>query len=225
MFDYDLTATDTPLPPALALPPLSIDETPAPLLQHLEFALDRLSDGTLVVDGAARVLHANRRARELLARIRDPAAPSGRLSFQDTRTQRSFEQTLSGAYDEDDDRRSRGFLARDASGTTVARAWVEPLHRRTPGGDAPSRFLVSLHQLPQHARVSAETLSALYGLTASEARVAAQVVAAGSVEELSSQLDLSRNTVKTHLRRTFRKCEVRNLAQLTALIATGPRVR
>jgi hypothetical protein len=31
--------------------------------------------------------------------------------------------------------------------------------------------------------------------------------------------------VKTHLRRTFRKCEVNSLAQLTALIATGPRVR
>jgi DNA-binding CsgD family transcriptional regulator len=230
MLDCDLpTSTDAHLLPSLDTTSairVVHDAPPTPLLQHLETVLDRLTDGTVVIDAAGRVLHANRRAREVLALARDVAVPSGRLSFRNSRTQRAFEQTLAIPSDEDaSGPRSRGFLVRDGAGVTIARAWVEPLQRRARGDDSPSRFLVSLHQLPQHTRVSTDTLQALYGLTPSEARVAAHVVAAGSVDELSSQLDLSRNTVKSHLRRTFRKCEVRSLAQLTALIATGPRMR
>jgi DNA-binding CsgD family transcriptional regulator len=198
----------------------------APLLSQLELVLDRLSEGTVVIDAAAQVLHANRRARELLAVVRDMAEPSGLLSFADRRTHRAFHQALRGEQpDGGADAPARGFLVRDRSGATIARAWLELLQRHGAEHDAPRRFLVSLHRLPQHAQVSAETLQHLYGLTASEARVAAHVVAAASVQELAAQLELSRNTVKTHLRRAFRKCEVNSLAQLTALVATGPRLR
>ena len=55
--------------------------------------------------------------------------------------------------------------------------------------------------------------------------VASQVVTVKSLAELADRLSLSRNTVKTHLRQVFRKCEVGTFAQLTALIATGPGVR
>jgi DNA-binding CsgD family transcriptional regulator len=198
----------------------------APLLSQLEMVLDRLSEGTVVIDAAAQVLHANRRARELLALVRDMAEPSGLLSFADHRTRREFHRALGrGDVDDDTDAPARGFLVRDRAGATVARARLESLQRHAADHDLPPRFLVSLHRLPQHAQVSAETLRHLYGLTPSEARVAAHVVAAASVQELSDQLALSRNTVKTHLRRTFRKCEVNSLAQLTALVATGPRLR
>jgi DNA-binding CsgD family transcriptional regulator len=200
----------------------------APLLSQLEMVLDRVSEGTVVIDAAAQVLHANRRARELLALVRDMEEPSGLLSFADHRTRRAFHRAL-GRHDEgsddDTDAPARGFLVRDRAGTTVARAWLQALQRHGADPDLPSRFLVSLHRLPQHAQVSADTLQHLYGLTPSEARVAAHVVASTSVHELAAQLELSRNTVKTHLRRAFRKCEVNSLAQLTALVATGPRLR
>jgi DNA-binding CsgD family transcriptional regulator len=198
----------------------------APLLAQLELVLDRLSEGTVLIDCAAQLLHANRRARELLALVRDMREPSGLLSFADHRTQRAFQQALCREHAEHDDASpAGGFLVRDRSGALVARAALEPLQRRSAGADAPPRFLVSLHRLPRHARVAVATLQSLYGLTPSEARVVAQVVAAASVPELAEQLELSRNTVKTHLRHAFRKCEVSNLAQLTALVATGPRLR
>ena len=198
----------------------------APLLAQLELVLDRLSEGTVVIDAAAQLLHANRRARELLALVRDMREPSGLLSFAERRTQCAFQQALCRTNaDECDTPAARGFLVRDRTGVTVARAWLEPLQRRSPDPEAPVRYLVTLHHLPRHAQVSADTLQALYGLTPCEARVAAQVVAAASVQELAEQLALSRNTVKTHLRRAFRKCEVGSLAQLTALVATGPRLR
>lgn len=198
----------------------------AALLAQLEMVLDRLSEGTVVIDSAAQLLHANRRARELLALVRDMREPSGLLSFADPRTQWAFQQALcrDGA-DEDDAESARGFLVRDRHGATVARAWLEPLQRRCADPDAPARYLVALHRPPRHVQVAPESMQRLYGLTPCEARVAAHVVAAASVQELAAQLDLSRNTVKTHLRRVFRKCEVSSLAQLTALVATGPRRR
>lgn len=210
-------------PPVDTRPPDAGAET---LLSHLEIVLDQLAEGTVVIDAAARVLHANRRARELLAVVRDSSVPSGRLAFHDERSQSAFTQALR-ALPEDSDAaaRPRGFLVRTGTGQTIARAWVEPLHRRRSAEVAPLRYLVSLHHLPQHACISTATLQALYGLTPSEARVAAEVVGAASLAELSARLELSPNTIKTHLRRTFYKCEVRSLAQLTALIATGPRVR
>lgn len=198
----------------------------APLLAQLEMVLDRLAEGTVVIDGAAQLLHANRRARELLAIVRDMREPSGLLSFADARAQRTLQQALCrDDADEDGAAAARGFLVHDRQGATVARAWLEPLQRRCAETDAPARFLVTLHRLPRHTQVAAETLEWLYGLTPCEARVAAHVVAAASVPELAERLELSRNTVKTHLRRVFRKCEVSSLAQLAALVATGPRLR
>ena len=46
-----------------------------------------------------------------------------------------------------------------------------------------------------------------------------------SLSEIARRTSLSRNTVKTHLKRVFRKCEVSSFAQLAALVATGPRRR
>lgn len=199
-----------------------------PLLSQLEIVLDRMADGMVVVDAHARIRHVNRPARELLAKVRAEHASAGVLSFLDPRTQRAFERSLRAQHDDwsdDEQPARRDFLVRDARGVTIARASVEPLRRSSQGESDEERHLVTLHQLPQHAVVSVDTLAALYGLTPGEARVASQVIAARSVCDLAERVQLSRNTVKTHLKRTFRKCEVNSLAQLTALIATGPRVR
>lgn len=196
------------------------------LLAQLEIVLDRMPDGMVVVDARGRIVHANRRAREVLACTASPRSASGALAFADARTQDALERALAaGPEGFEDEECRRTFLLRNARGQTVARASVEPLQRRNTDAPTSGRFLVTFHQLPHEARVSADALRALYGLTPSEARVAAQVVGAASLTELAERLALSRNTVKTHLRRTFRKCEVKSLAQLTALIATGPGVR
>jgi DNA-binding CsgD family transcriptional regulator len=195
---------------------------PGRLLSQLEIVLDRLNEGTLVIDDGARVLYANRRAREMLGQVRDLRAPSGRLAFVHGGTQASFQRALAATDDVGGTARPRGFLVYRRDGTTLARAWLEPLQRRRLDTTLSVRLLLSLHALPQHAQVSADMLQSLYGLTASEARVAAQVVSAASVAELAERLHVSPNTVKTHLKRTFRKCEVSSLAQLTALIASGP---
>jgi DNA-binding CsgD family transcriptional regulator len=194
---------------------------------ELEFVLDLISDGMIVIDQQARVLHANRPARELLDRVREATSASGELSFTHRHTQFAFERALAQSGPErcDETGTARQFLVRDPAGAIVARASVEPLQRRRSNPATVSAHLVSLHGQPGTATVSADSLSALYGLTAAEARVAAGALAARSILDLARRLALSPNTVKTHLKGVFRKCEVGSFAQLAALVATGPRTR
>lgn len=179
----------------------------------LEIVLDSLADGTVVVDRAARVLHANRPARELLAAVRPGFAGCGVLRFAHPRTQAAFERALVEPGE---------FLVCSPEGDVVARASLRPLTRNPLRADI-GALLLCLRSQPRRVRVCPDSLQALYGLTPAEARVAAGVAGAGSIRELASRLDLSENTVKSHLKRVFRKCAVQSVAELSALVATGPR--
>lgn len=212
--------------PSAAPPAPRPSATPAIARTELELLLDCVSDGMIVVDQHARLLHANRPARELLGRVRDAARAGGALAFKDGPTQQAFERALGrcGTRWDDEPGTLRQFLVRDASGATVARASVEPLPRGRPGTGFASH-LVALHRQPEASAVSTDALRAHYGLTAAEARIATAALEAHSVDHLAQRVGLSRNTVKTHLKNVFRKCEVASFAQLAALVATGPRQR
>jgi DNA-binding CsgD family transcriptional regulator len=195
----------------------------------LEIVLDSISDGTIVVDDRARLLHANRPARELLSDVRNGAVGSGRLAFAHPSTQASFERALARCHSRAEDlshaQRASEFLVLDAEGTVIARAALRPLQRnRFQHGGGAAASLLCLHGQPHGTRVRTDSLRGLYGLTEAEARVAAQVVTAGSLREVASRLEISANTVKSHLKRIFLKCEVASLAQLSALVATAPRM-
>jgi len=62
----------------------------------------------------------------------------------------------------------------------------------------------------------------VYGLTPAQAAVARSLFAGHSVEQTAQALDLSLNTVRTHLKQIFTKCEVNSQAELLHLLAMGP---
>jgi DNA-binding CsgD family transcriptional regulator len=211
--------------------------TPFVTRYELEILLDRVTAGLVAVDAAGRVLHANRAARELMAQLRGGAGAMGRLAFPDPPTQAALLRALAAcdraragsaddaAEDPEVEALSVQFLVRERGGPILARAAVEPLRRAASAGGGRRAFLVWLHRQPASVEIPQTALSALYGLTRSEARIAAAVVAVQSIDDLARRVMLSRNTVKSHLKRVFRKCEVASLAQLAALVATGPRLR
>lgn len=59
-----------------------------------------------------------------------------------------------------------------------------------------------------------------YGLTLAEARVALQAASGHSVAKIGSQLNISPNTVKTHLRSIFAKTGTHSQAELVSIIAS-----
>jgi DNA-binding CsgD family transcriptional regulator len=72
----------------------------------------------------------------------------------------------------------------------------------------------------REANVPAGWMMDAYGLTLAEARAALATGSGVSIAETAQQLDVSANTVKTHLRRVYEKTGARRQADLSRLIAT-----
>jgi DNA-binding CsgD family transcriptional regulator len=70
-----------------------------------------------------------------------------------------------------------------------------------------------------------EWLMDAYQLTTTEAQVALQASTGRSVSEISIQLNVSPNTIKTHLRNIFAKTRVRGRRELVGRIAALGSVR
>jgi len=78
-------------------------------------------------------------------------------------------------------------------------------------------FVLTIGDSPPSS-VLREDLRAAYGLTAAEAAVAAELYTGKSLARVAEVLGLSVNTVKTHVKRVFRKCNVRSHVQLVKRI-------
>jgi DNA-binding CsgD family transcriptional regulator len=110
-----------------------------------------------------------------------------------------------------------------------------------PVGTAENRMLLRLQHVAQDVIEGAETqppsdlfvltigdsppstvlrddLRAAYGLTVAESAVAAELYTGKSLARVAEVLGLSVNTVKTHVKRVFRKCNVRSHVQLVKRI-------
>jgi DNA-binding CsgD family transcriptional regulator len=83
-------------------------------------------------------------------------------------------------------------------------------------------FYVLIYGPREWRDISIEVLVEVYGLTRAQAEVARNLFAGQSVEQTAASLDLSRNTVRTHLKQIFTRCEVRSQRDLLHLLATGP---
>ena len=70
--------------------------------------------------------------------------------------------------------------------------------------------------------ISIDVLRQVYALTPAQAAVARSLFAGNSVEQTAQALDLSLNTVRTHLKQIFSKCEVQSQAELLHTLAVGP---
>lgn len=90
------------------------------------------------------------------------------------------------------------------------------------GARGGSGLLVSLHVHSRPRRISRGFLARAFHLTASEAEVAVQLFDGLSIPVVAARLGVSINTVKTHLKSVFMKCEVRSQGELIKLVALGP---
>ena len=63
-------------------------------------------------------------------------------------------------------------------------------------------------------------LASLYGLTATESRLAKLILQGQSLQECGEEMQISMNTVRTHLKRVFNKTNTSRQAQLVAKLAT-----
>ncbi len=83
-------------------------------------------------------------------------------------------------------------------------------------------FFVLLYPPNGQIGISSDVLREVYGLTRAQADVARSLFGGLSAEQTARSLGLSLNTVRSHLKQIFTRCDVSSQAELLHLLALGP---
>lgn len=202
-------------------------------VRHLESVLQLMPNPALLLDRRGRVTHANP-AAEALLRARDGLSFTLDGSLQLAAASPAETTALSKAL-------AQALAVASGAGDKLG----EPLRLCRPSGAAPllvmpvplpppalalwdlferPRVLVLIVDPGAPARAAAGAIQAVFGLTASEARVAALIAGGLSGPQVAAKLGLSPETVKTHLKRCFDKTGVHSQVALARLLGALPAV-
>jgi len=188
--------------------------------------LEHLQHGLITVNRHGHVVFANHAARAIVAQrdglsiTADGLVP---LAFSERLRLRSF---LDDAV-----RTSRGEGIGAGGAMTVARpsmkrsflVLVAPLPLDVESDDHRSPMATVFISDPEtQAETLEEFVRRLYGLTATEARVATAFVTTGNVEHVGDQLGISRETVRWHLRHLYQKTGTHRQSALLKRLVDGP---
>jgi DNA-binding CsgD family transcriptional regulator len=183
--------------------------------------LDGLDRGVILLDHSGRVLDANLPARNVLDGGDGLSLRNGRLKSSnaefDARLGRLLGQSRTGAANTVQPIAARFRRPRAQSYFVVVRPVPPDTNQRNV---AASAFIFATDG---RREISTDLLRELYGLTRAQAAVARRLFAGRSVEQTAAGLRLSPNTVRTHLKQIFTKCEVQSQAELMHLLTQGPR--
>ena len=190
-----------------------------------EHALERLSTGVVLLDGRGTVLYANAAAEALLAARRGIAVVAGALACTHPSDRRRLEASWQAV----------------ASGTPAATMQVASggdtltLTLSSVRGRDRDRFLSLAATTPAVqvfiadsrtvAELPAARLQAAFGLSPAEARVALAAAGGTRVADIAQALQLSPNTVKTHLSHVFGKMAVSRRSELVRRLEAVAQVR
>lgn len=192
----------------------------------LQDALDHVHEAVMLLDESGRVIHANRRALNLLREeqgiymARDETLRLRKRENQDAllaalRRCRSPESIL----DTHDAAPSRQIVIARAEARPLVLT-VQPLPRvQQYRSGATVALLVqasqtsSLHDL--------QSLREAYGLTPAELQLVCGLINGGSLKELAARQGISYETVRTHLSRIFSKTGTNRQAALVNLVRNG----
>ncbi len=182
--------------------------------------LDRLDRGVIMLDATGFVLDANVPALRVLNEADGITVRNGRLRFVDAvfdeRLKCLIAQCQPGAAGV-----ARPIAARFKR--PRAKSYFVLVSPVPPNVDERNVVLTAcIYATDGRRDISVELLQELYGLTRAQAEVARRLFAGRNVEQAARSLRLSPNTVRSHLKQIFTKCEVKSQAELMHLLAQGP---
>lgn len=187
--------------------------------------LDRLADGVVVLDRKARVLFANAAARRLAQeeRLRLHQSIGTHSPAHTQRLNELIRAALQGGAG------GTMSLPRDLDGRLltilVASIRSKDLGRLSDAGVKDAAVLLFAIDPADRRSTPLGQIMDAYGLTHAEARVALAASSGNTIIETARSLNLSPNTIKTHLRRVFAKTATGRQAELAGLIAAIGGVR
>ncbi len=171
------------------------------------------------LDKGGAVLEANALARSVLASGNGLLVRGGRLTFVDAAIDLRFVRMLADHGNGVETRVLAANVKRaDAPSCRVLVSRVD-LDDGNPHGVA---FVAFIYRAAETRDIAPDVLLEIYGLTRAQADVARKLYSGLSVEKTAAELKLSSNTVRTHLKQIFSKCEVKSQAELLHSLALGP---
>ena len=181
-------------------------------------ALERLQVGAVVVAADGAILWHNPPAERIFQQGDAMLATGGRLSsHRHADTLRRM--ILESAVPNPQAAPPGGVLTLPRPGRPALSLLVGPLDRAYPGagGAAPSA-IVFLHDPQGQPRPDEAVLTALYGLTIGEARLAAALVSGERLQDFAERHALALATVKSHLRQVLAKTGTARQVDMVALL-------
>jgi DNA-binding CsgD family transcriptional regulator len=195
----------------------------------LAATLDKYASSVVVVAHQARILHANDAAKSMFSAAGPIAATNGFLKARDLRANDELMHAIDLAQRDEASIGAAGIgvALKSATGEPCI-AHVLPLAK----GDLRTRLMppaiaaVFVAQPCSEPMVDISTIANSFELTPAEARTLACLVNGKTIAETAEGLDISVNTVKTHLAHIFSKTGTSRQADLVALVnQLTPRVR
>jgi DNA-binding CsgD family transcriptional regulator/PAS domain-containing protein len=192
-------------------------------------ALNISATGMLLADAQGHVIFVNPAAARILKEADGLSLRSGRLIVEDPAARRALGGALTRtglATDRTEMAGMEGASALLVPRPTERQAYnllVWPL-RLGVGAlpvDAPSALIVVTDPVSS-SRPPLEALATIYGFTPTETALASRLVEGRTLTESASQLGITMNTVKTHMKQLFAKTNTRRQAELIRLILQFP---
>jgi DNA-binding CsgD family transcriptional regulator len=107
----------------------------------------------------------------------------------------------------------------------MIRDQVEVIATPVPAGPRPGEdacVILYLFDASLERQVSHDVLTRLYGLTQTEGKLVQLLVGGTTLDNAATDLDISVNTARTHLKHVFHKTGINRQAELVHRIETGP---
>ena len=193
--------------------------------------VDGLRAGVFLVDGLARIVHANAEGQAMLSQGSVLRSVHGKLLATDTNATRILHDVVATAGGGDSALGIRGIAvplpARDGERYVAHVLPLASAARRRAGACYAATAAVFVQKAALETRSAPEVVASTFNLTPTELRVLLTIVELSGVAETADALGITRATVKTHLHRLFRKTATARQVELVKLVAgfANPLVR
>ena len=184
-------------------------------------ALERLDTAVFVLDGECRVLHSNRLGSQLVHDTTEVKVRAGRVRLSDPeldsqllRRVREAIRTAAGVP-----QTPGSVFAEPRVGRLPITVLVTPLRATWSRRGAASPAALVFMRDPEHAAPAQHLLRELFGLTPTEAAIAAVLAQGQGLEQIAAQFNIGLGTVRSHVKTILAKTGTHRQAQLVALLA------
>lgn len=199
------------------------DKVEARRLAYSHAALDNVAFGVISLDENLEIQTINRWAREIVeAKDGISVGSDNRCRLDRSDDDQTFQQTVLAMVKGQNRNGVAMRVARPSHQRPYAAMIVPVLLSDFYAGDESRRCLVFIQDPSAVRHPSPTIIGNMYGLTPSESRLVANLIAGGILKEAAEKVGIAEGSARTYLKNVFQKTGARNQMELVRMILLGP---